>query len=214
MAQVTIELRALLRIPEFDLFDFDYPLSNELKEEFEDTFKDHYFFYEIGAETADRFKHNLKARLKMKAPYYSKLFETTKLEFDPLINYDMEEDYTEGSQQATTGSKSEQGDGSSTATTTENKDDTRTEYPQHSNIANDIPTERIGQKSTSDTSTTGESSSTSNESTTVEGEKDYRKTLKGIQGNPNELLRQYRENILDIVHNLVNDCKDLFILVY
>lgn len=187
---VTMELRQVLRIEEFDLFDFDYPLHKDLKKEFESTFKDHYFFYEIGSETIDRFKHNLKASLRMKTPYYNKLYETTKLEVDPFITYKLKEEFGE-SQEATSQSSSNNQDST-----------TRTDYPQTSNSANDIPSEKMDSKGSTGVNSSGGST------------RDYDKKVEGLQGNQNELLRQYRENILDIIQQLILELKDLFILVY
>ncbi len=190
MAIVTMELRQLLRIEEFELFDFDYPLHQDLRNEFEETFKDYYFFYEIGSETSERFKHNLKSTLKLITPYYTKLYETTLLEMDPFITYKLREEFGE-IQEASSQSNTNSQDSTS-----------RTDYPQTSNPAQDIPTEKMDSLGSTNINSSGGSN------------RDYEKITEGLQGNQNELLKQYRENILDIVHKLVLHCKDLFILVY
>ncbi len=191
MAQVTVELRTLLDIEDFELFDFDYGINDPVwKEEFENLFKNYYYFYEIGAETADRFKHNLKTRLQTIMPYYNQLYETSLIDIDPIINYRVKELYQED----------QHANSQSTSSTT--NESTRTDYPQHSNIQQDIPTEKLRNVDSNKINSSGESG------------RDYEKLVEGLQGNPNELLRQYRENIININHQLIRECKDLFILVY
>ena len=64
------------------LFDFDYPLDNIYKYDFEVTFLDHYMFRRIGYETYTAFKINLKVKLKSIMPKYNKMLEGfSKLDF-------------------------------------------------------------------------------------------------------------------------------------
>ena len=59
MAQVTVELRKLLQT-NFKLFDFPYEIDDAAwKEKLEIDIVNHYYFYEIGCETPDRFKHHV-----------------------------------------------------------------------------------------------------------------------------------------------------------
>lgn len=91
MAQVTVELRRLLKNG-FKLFDFPYQFDDHtFKEELEQAVIDHYAFSEIGQETPDRFKHVFKTRWLSFIDYYNKLYNTTLLEYDPLINYKITE---------------------------------------------------------------------------------------------------------------------------
>lgn len=57
------------------LFDFDYPLDEQYRYEFEVTFLEHYMFRRIGFETYTSFKINLKVKLKEIMPKYNKMFE-------------------------------------------------------------------------------------------------------------------------------------------
>lgn len=91
MAQVTVELRHLLQT-DFELFDFDYQFDDpNFKRELEQSIIDYYYFYEIGQETPEAFKHTFKTRFKRLIGYYNKLHNTTLLTYNPLINYKMEE---------------------------------------------------------------------------------------------------------------------------
>ena len=57
------------------LFDFEYPLNNNLKEEFELMFLNHFMFRRIGYETYTAWKINLKVKLCEIMPKYNKMFE-------------------------------------------------------------------------------------------------------------------------------------------
>lgn len=64
------------------LFDFDYPLDNQYKYDFEITFLQHYMFRRIGFETYTSFKLHLIVKLKEIMPKYNKMFEGfSKLDF-------------------------------------------------------------------------------------------------------------------------------------
>lgn len=64
------------------LFDFDYPLDNKYKYDFEITFLQHYMFRRIGFETYTSFKLHLIVKLKEIMPKYNKMFEGfSKLDF-------------------------------------------------------------------------------------------------------------------------------------
>ena len=56
------------------LFDFAYPLDNQYKSDFEETFLTHYMFRRIGFETYLSFKLHLKVKLKEIMPKYNKMF--------------------------------------------------------------------------------------------------------------------------------------------
>ena len=60
------------------IFDFDYPLENVFKENFEITFLNHYMMRRIGFETFTAFKINLMAKLNEVMPKYNKMLEGFK----------------------------------------------------------------------------------------------------------------------------------------
>lgn len=57
------------------LFDFDYPLDDNLKPKFEETFLTHYMFRRIGYDTYLSFKLHLKVKMQEIMPKYNKMFE-------------------------------------------------------------------------------------------------------------------------------------------
>lgn len=93
MGKYTMEVNEILR--ENKIFDFDYPIYDETyREQLEENILNYYYFHEIGVETIGRFIFNLKARLNLIMPYYNQMYESTLLEFDPLMNYQVSEVYT------------------------------------------------------------------------------------------------------------------------
>ena len=79
MANYTMEIRQLMENPLINgvfTFDYDFYGSDEEKQQFEKLFIQHYYFHEIGFETPERFKHQLKAKLDLIAPYYQQLYLT------------------------------------------------------------------------------------------------------------------------------------------
>ena len=93
MANYTIELRHVIeRKP---IFNFDYEFYDEKKRaDFERDFIRRFYFREIGAETIDRFIHNLNDKMVTVFPYYNKLFEAAKIEYSVLDNYNLKETTT------------------------------------------------------------------------------------------------------------------------
>ena len=79
MANFTMEIRELVENPLINgvfTFDYDFYGNEEEKQQFEKLFIQHYYFHEIGFETPERFKHQLKAKLDLIAPYYQQLYLT------------------------------------------------------------------------------------------------------------------------------------------
>lgn len=92
MAMVTVELRKLLELNNFDLFDFEYQFDDlNFKQQIEQAVIDYYYSYEIGVETPDEFKRRFQARWLSFIDYYNQLYNTTLLTYNPLINYKLAE---------------------------------------------------------------------------------------------------------------------------
>ena len=91
MGKYTLTIQEILS-NNVNIFDFDYSFYNEsYKKDFEKKFLDRFLFDEIGAETVARFKHNLRTTLNEIMPYYTHLYETTIYEYNPILNYDLQE---------------------------------------------------------------------------------------------------------------------------
>lgn len=94
MAIYTVELRTIIE-NDVNLFDFDYPIFDEdYRTVFEEKFKNHFYFREIGFETVGMFKFYLKEQLNLLMPVYNKMYSSQGLEQRILDNYDITETFT------------------------------------------------------------------------------------------------------------------------
>lgn len=207
MAQVTMELRTVLQMTNFNLFDFEYECDDlSWKAKLEQQFIDTYYFNEIGQETIDRWKHHVKTKFQSIMPYYNKLYNTTLMEINPLITRRISETYEEvGADNVTSSGKDE-----STASI-QNADNTKNfDYPQNNNPLTDIASSAVDSSSDSSQETVLDTNST----TAASRDMNYEKIIEGFEGNQSELLKSYRENILRINTMIMKECKGLFILIY
>lgn len=93
MAKYTTELGKLIESG-FNIFDFNYNFYDDSKkEQFQQDFINHFYFYEIGQETPFRFKHYLKVKFTEVLPKYNKIFETALIEYEKTKNYNMVETF-------------------------------------------------------------------------------------------------------------------------
>ena len=224
MATTTIELRNLIKTSNFNLFDFDLPIDDQVwSERVKKSIIDYYFFYEIGSETPDRFKQRFQSRLELILPYYNKLYNTTLLDVNPLINYSLSETLTETGQENTstaseTGVK-DVGSTSSSQNQSQSSNDNKTDYPQNTNILNDIPSERSSSTSSANQSYSGNTNN--KQDATMEGSqnrtqnKTYTKKIEGLTGQSYaSLIMEHRQSILKLEQMIIKELKSLFILVY
>lgn len=88
MSKYTTELRYLIE-SNFDLGLDDYPIFDEsYRELLNQKIINHYYFREIGMETAELFKRYLNQTMREIMPYYNQLYKSELLEFNPFYNVD------------------------------------------------------------------------------------------------------------------------------
>lgn len=152
IAQVTVELRNLLKT-DFELFDFEYEFDDKaFAKQIEQAVIDAYYTSEIGQETPDDFKRVFKRRWLQAMSYYNKLYNTTLLEYNPLINYKMSEALEQLAQttrnEDTTNQTSSEGSSDGTTNTTTSGNNTRTDDLKNvtnaSDTTSDYPQQAIG----------------------------------------------------------------------
>lgn len=86
MAKYTVELGSLVKAG-FNVFDDSWnTFDPQHKPVLCDKILRHYWFNEIGAETAERFKHYLNTQLVEIMPYYNMLYESALWDLYPLYN--------------------------------------------------------------------------------------------------------------------------------
>ena len=175
--------------------EFDFGLKPENYKIFDETYRaglnkkilDHYRNYEIGFETEDMWHFALNRRMREIMPYYNNLYESEKIEFDPLQTIDLSDvSDTETESVNTNGSKS-----------------------RARSVGSELPQVRLSpdedygtamSDASSDTSATGEGTSTGNVTHKV----------TGSQGHAPMLLMQYRASLLNIDLMVISDLSQLF----
>ena len=216
MAKYTIELRALNNPPFFKLFDFEYDFYEESKkEQFEQKFIDYFYMREIEHETTEEFKHELRTKLNLIAPYYKQLYETElkskNIEF--LLNKDLKETFIREVESDTeslsnfnneSNGKAKVETLSTTNDTPQNKVDDLDKYI--SSASKD--------KNTSDTSSSDNGSSISQNSNTAKEETTL--ISKGNIGTTSsaQLLRDWREVLINIDMMILEECEELFFKLF
>ena len=235
MANYTIELRELLEDEFFTLFDFDYPFYTDLEERrrlFQEKFCDHYYFDEIGFETGARFKHSLKSRLTMVMPKYVQLYESELkakgIEF--LLNKDLKEEFVRTVESNSQNQQSNQSTSNSKGSSQGTSSNSNQSESSGSNLDNGLSSTNLSSRVTSkDSSTYKDSGSSSHQSSdeatstgnSTSNSKDnvLEKTTFISQGNIGvtssaELLEKWRSVMINIDEMLINECEDLFMVVY
>lgn len=94
--RLTMELRKV--VEDSDIFDRcdPFPIWDEdHRGELEKKIIEHYYFRQIGFETVGRFKFELNVRLREIMPRMIKIYKTTLYKYNPIENYNMEEQGTD-----------------------------------------------------------------------------------------------------------------------
>lgn len=224
MAQATVELRNLLKT-DFELFDFDYNFSDrEFAKEIEESVINFYWNYEIGQETPDDFKRAFKRRWLNMIGYYDDLYRTTKLEYNPLTNYQLTDSRdvqsTNSQTQENTTTAENEASSTSNVTGSENTNERASDYPQapFSSGSGYLSGERRINSDTSNRTNTSDTSKTdSRGELNIQGQDNTQseRTVEGITGvTYQELIRQERENLIRIKSMIIEELKPCFILVH
>ena len=226
MSNYTIELRFLENEPISKIFDFDYTyymkglvsdnIYEEKKKEFENKFLEFYYFDEIGYKTPNRFKQRLKNYLdrgfKIWNERYNTELEVEKQKINFLLNKDLVEE------RITSGNAS--GSATTSSSTTSNSNNTA----NNKNIVNDTPDTRFATTENFATSITDDESNSqtansSNEETTSTSNQNNNVTDKftskgniGITSSA-ELLEKWRDVIIDIDNEIIEEADKLFMQI-
>ena len=204
MARYTIELRTLVNNPFTHPFNFIYDFyckDEVMKKEFEQKFIDRYYYHEIGAETFERWQHMLKSRLTLKMPYYKQLYETELKSKDIsfLLNKDLKETFTRELSEASQSNSQSTGVGSF----------------KESSINDGVALVNLDEENQ-----TTENANTSTTDSTSEGTSNQQEKTEFIsKGNIGvtssaQLLKEWREVLINIDNIIIDDCRDLFMSIY
>ena len=228
MATYTVELRKLCELygreeienwfKDYKIEDYLTPVQIEQIEKFGVWSKDrlarkivdHYYMREIGLETPELFKHYAKVYMQeIMERQFPKIYSNF-LEYDPLSNVDFTETYTR------------EIEGSSEGTSASNSKNNATGQ----NIINDTPQTRITKQdletgayasnvNQSDTETNiQDETNAQSSSNTIEKFTRHEEGDNGVIITNQRLVKEYREIIVAIDEEIINELSKLFMGIY
>ena len=171
---------------------------------------DHYYMREIGFETIALFKHYAKITMNELMEKYLPLIYSSAIQYDPLINVD----YTETFERT----KTDEINGESSSTSSSNTSGL--------SVSSDTPQGQINKtsilngayaSSTNANEQTGSISDSTETSTTNNTDEDYTKRIRGNSGvsaTAQKMIEQYRQNIIAIDKEIINELQTLFMGLY
>lgn len=220
MSKYTYQLRNVILFTSLEevkswLTDYDladYLTSDQLevvteaglfnKDKLADKIINHYYMREIGLETIGLFKIKVKDKLDLLMEKYAPLIYTNSIEYDILVN----EDYTETFNRTTgdTGLSSSTNTGSGL---TVGSDTPQGQINKATILAGQYATTTAAVENTNTISNTNSNSGTETFTRHVKGN-------RGISATYQAMIKQYRENILTIYNDIINELNDLFMGVW
>lgn len=232
MASYTMELRKVIEYfgrEEVENWFKDYDLSHYLtptqieqitkfnvwsKDRLATKIVDNYYMREIGFETPALFKHYAKITMeKIMERYLPKIYSNF-LEYDPLSNVDFTETYT----REFTGQTQNQGSSNSTSQNNASGLNVNSDTPQgqisKTNILNGAYASQTNASETEseiEDNTTTENQGTSN---TIETFTRHEEGDNGVIITNQRLVKEYREIIVAIDEEIINELNILFMGIY
>lgn len=207
------------------IFSFDYPIFDEAyKPTLETKILRHYYTREISMETYGLWKLHLEARMNEIMPYYNQLYKSELIEFNPLYDTDINTIGHRDDDIKDSGTSQDSGTDTRTSTDKTNTWDLYSDTPQGGirgiQGAEDDPAlgtnafltnarHIIGDTDGSTGSTTYGKKNVS--SGTRVGDTDYTEHVYGYRGkSPSKSLKEFRETMLNIDKQVIEELEDLF----
>ena len=237
MATYTMTIAEMMNSPiTQNLFPTDYVFytdDEQAKKSFEVKFINHYYYREIGFETPFMFIQKLESHLILNMPYWIQLYQT-ELEcrnINFMLNKDLRETFVRevDTENETSGTNSIQQNSSNNSSITQ--DGTSTNTHKESSLNDGVSQVSLGDgyltgaNSDSESNTaTGSSNSTDNLTSQgslsqSENGKTVEKTDLLSQGNIGitssaQLLKEWREVLINMDKIIIDSCNDLFMKIY
>lgn len=236
MSKYTYELRNVILFTSLEevkswLTDYDladYLTADQLdvvteaglfnKEKLADRIINHYYMREIGVETIGLFKLKIKTKLDLLMEKYAPLIYTNSIEYDILVNEDYTETFNRSTSGTDTNTNTSAGSNSTTSSgsgLTVSSDTPQGQINKATILAGQYATSTSAGENTNTTSTTD--SVTNNSSGSNSGTEQFTRRVKGNRGisaTYQAMIKQYRENILTIYNDIINDLNDLFMGIW
>ena len=231
MAHYTIELRKLIYyygLPEIESWFSDYELSDYLtesqiqtienagiwsKEKLATNIVEWYYMREIGLETPALFEHYAKATMKRVMEKYLPVIYSKCLNYNPLHNIELSETLEKEGEESGSNSSSNSSSSSSSASSLTIGSDTPQGQITKENILNGT---YASSTSANESEGSSEDSSSSESEGTLSKSESYTKNINGKDSRKSyqELIKEYRDNIVDINSKIISELDSLFMGLY
>ena len=155
---------------------------------------DHYYMHESGQETPALFEHYAKVAMQEIMESKLPLIYSLSIEYDPLVNIDMTETYHGD----TSGETQNSGDGTTLSSDTPQGRVSKSEILSGAYVSSTAGNEYSG---------SGKSNEKQNYTKTTRGN-------SGVSATAQKMIQQYRDNIIMVDRDIINDLSKLFHGVY
>lgn len=187
---------------------------------------DHYFMREIGFETPALFSHYAKVTMQEIMEEKLPLIYSSSIKYDPLVNVDFTESFERNRENSNESSSrgTSQGSGNSNSQSSSDSLNIQNNTPQKRITAQDLETgayaSSVNQNNTTNNDTT-QNTTSSQDSSTAQGSgeetENYIKKVKGNSGvsaTAQKMIEQYRQNIIAIDKQIIEELNILFMGLY
>lgn len=159
---------------------------------------DHYYMREIGFETPYLFQHYVKVAMKEIMEQKLPLIYSTSIEYDPLVNVDYTKTFTRAINNTVNSSDNSSG-------LTINSTTPQGQIDKAQVLQGKYASSTVGGESAGQSATAGNTQEASTETTTGNS---------GVSATAQKMIQQYRENIIAIDRDIINELNDLFMGLY
>ena len=202
MAHYTITIKTLKQ----NNFDFglkNYPIFNETyRETLNNNILNYYFESEIGFETAELFKFYLNNTLELIMPKYNELYKKQEMALENIFgNVDLNEDSKRNNQNKV----------NTTSNSNTNNKNLFQDTPQGQLDFTELENQKWATNYTMNKSNVNDSSQSTGNNDEV-----YERHIKGNNGNKYniDLLKDIKNNLMNIDLMIINELNDLFMGIY
>jgi hypothetical protein len=245
MASFTRELRDIYEeYGETGLGLHDYPIFDEdHRATLNRRIVEHYWYSEIGLETADQFIFQLRVKMNEIMPYYNKMYEAESIKIDPLSTVDTRSTSSARGRTSDSGTTTQTGDTSSHSSSETEQSQTGTTLTDTVSksraVTQDLPQTRLagnadyataaqdniattGAKNKQDGSgrtsvrgeDTGSTTSSGTSRSTGETEQSSDNRTTGYQGHTAALIAAWRETFINVDMMIINELNELFMQIW
>ena len=167
---------------------------------------DHYYMREIGFETPYLFQHYVKVAMNEIMEQKLPLIYSASIEYDPLVNVDYSETFSRAINNTL--------NASSNNTATSSGLTVNSDTPQGQVNKTQILEGRYASSTQAGESTSSTTNQDSTAGNTQEASTKAVKGNSGVSATAQKMIQQYRENIIAIDRDIINELNDLFMGLY